>query len=82
MTDVLLELDTNTQQFVFGVAAVVAGLALANRPALAAWFARSAAETEDRVQRGPITERVRGARRGDGGGRGRRRPVLAGRGTR
>ncbi len=75
-------LDTNTQQFVFGVAAVVAGLALANRPALAAWFARSAAETEDRVQRGPIPERVRAARRGDRDARGRRRPVFAGRGAR
>jgi ribose/xylose/arabinose/galactoside ABC-type transport system permease subunit len=75
-------LDTNTQQFVFGLAAVVAGLALANRPALAAWFARSAAETEDRVERGPISERVRATRRGDGDGRGRRRPVFAGRGAR
>ena len=77
-------LDTNTQQLVFGLAAVVAGLALANRPALAAWFARSAAETEDRVQRGPIPERVRAARRRDrdGLGRQRRRPVFAGRGER
>ena len=75
-------LDTKTQQFVFGLAAVVTGLALANRPALAAWFSRSAAETEDRVQRGPVPERVLVARRGDRDGRGRRRPVFAGRGER
>ncbi len=52
-------LDPTMSTFLFGVAAIVAGLALANRPALTGWLARSAEATEDRVGRGPVAERLR-----------------------
>lgn len=45
------------QLLLFGLAAVVAGLALGNRSVIAEWFAGAGAESGERLAHGPVTSR-------------------------